>query len=178
MNYCHICGSRLVKKECINYGHNEGMIPFCPKCSEFRFPTFSTAVSAVIFNREYSKTLLIQQYGKGKNILVAGYVNKTENLEDALVREIKEEINLDVTDFYFNASEYFPNSNTLICNFITRVSNENFELTSEVDFASWYSIPEAKGAILKDSLAERFFVKALAKLDKIEAPDKSKVLCT
>ena len=67
------------------------MVPFCTKCNEFRFPMFNSAVSSVIYNKDFSKTLLVQQYGRGVNILVAGYVNKGETLEQALVREIKEE---------------------------------------------------------------------------------------
>ena len=91
MNYCFECGSKLVEKECINCGISEGMVPYCPVCGEFRFPFFNSAVSMVIFNKDLTKTLLIRQYGNDKNILVAGYVNKGENLETALVRELKEE---------------------------------------------------------------------------------------
>lgn len=166
MKYCIECGAKLAEKECINFGLSEGMIPYCPICNEFRFPVYNTAVSMVIFNADYSKSLLIQQYGKKRNILVAGYVNKTESLELALVREISEEINLDILDYKFNASEYFEKSNTLICNFIVRAKNEKFTLSQEVDYAEWYSIKNAKEVILKDSLAERFFDKALAKVCK------------
>lgn len=166
MKYCIECGAKLTEKECINFGLSEGMIPYCPICNEFRFPVYNTAVSMVIFNADYSKSLLIQQYGKKRNILVAGYVNKTESLEQALVREISEEINLDILDYKFNASEYFEKSNTLICNFIVRAKNEKFTLSQEVDYAEWYSIKNAKEVILKDSLAERFFYKALAKVCK------------
>ena len=49
----------------------------------------------------------MQQYGRGVNILVAGYVNKGETLEQALVREIKEETGLCVHTFQFNASKLF-----------------------------------------------------------------------
>ena len=141
MKYCIECGAKLIEKECINFGQSEG-----------------------IFNCDYSKSLLIQQYGRKKNILVAGYVNKCESLEQALVREIREEINLDILDYKFNASEYFEKSNTLICNFIVRSKSENFALSQEVDYAEWYSLKEAKRVILKDSLAEKFFDKAVEKV--------------
>ena len=163
MKYCIECGAKLIEKECINFGQSEGIVPYCPSCGEFRFPVYNTAVSMVIFNCDYSKSLLIQQYGRKKNILVAGYVNKCESLEQALVREIREEINLDILDYKFNASEYFEKSNTLICNFIVRSKNENFALSQEVDYAEWYSLKEAKRVILKDSLAEKFFDKAVEK---------------
>ena len=165
MKYCTECGAKLTIKECFNCGISEGMVPYCPVCGEFRFPWFNVAASVVIFNRDCSKTLFIQQYGKGKNILVAGYVNKAETLEEALIREIKEEVGLCVEKFIFNESKYFEKSNSLICNFIAVSCDETLKCNAEVDFAMWYQIDNAKEAILKDSLAEYFFKKALLKKD-------------
>ena len=161
MKYCTECGAKLTIKECFNCGISEGMVPYCPVCGEFRFPWFNVAASVVIFNRDCSKTLLIQQYGKGKNILVAGYVNKAETLEEALIREIKEEVGLCVEKFIFNESKYFEKSNSLICNFIVTTKNEEVRCNPEVDYAKWYSIEEAKNAVLKNSLAEEFLLKSL-----------------
>lgn len=169
MKYCYECGEKLIIKECFNCGISDGFFPYCPHCNEFRFPFFNSAVSCVIYNKDYSKTLLIKQYGRDWNILVAGYVNKTENLETALIREIKEEVNLDVIEYRFNASRYFEKSNSLICNFIVVVENEKFLCNPEVDSAQWYSINEAKDVILKNGLAEEFFLLSLAKLKNIAA---------
>lgn len=72
MNYCYECGHKLVMKEL----EHEGRIPFCTSCRQFRFPIFSTAISMVTLNPKRDKLLMIQQYGKPNNILVAGYVNK------------------------------------------------------------------------------------------------------
>lgn len=163
MKYCTECGTKLTEKECINYGISDGLVPYCPVCQEFRFPKYNVAVSAVIFNPDYSKILLIQQYGKTRNILVAGYVNKGENLSSTLIRELKEEVNLDVKSYKFNESEYFNASNTLICNFIVQAENEYFSLSKEVDNAEWFDIETAKNVIYKGSLAEKFLNLAISK---------------
>lgn len=165
MKYCHECGSKLITKECFNCGISEGEIPFCPKCGEFRFPIFNVAISLVIYNKDYSKTLLIKQYGRDWNILVAGYVNKTENLEETLQRELAEETGLKVAKYKYNESKYFEKSNTLICNFIVQTENENFHLNNEVDYAEWYKIKDAEIAILPDSLAQYFFKQSLCKIN-------------
>lgn len=60
MNYCEECGGRLTMKEC----GTDGMIPYCDACQTFRFPMFNSAISAIIFNPDKTKILLIQQYGK------------------------------------------------------------------------------------------------------------------
>ena len=105
MKFCIECGKKLILKESINCGISDGLVPYCENCRQYRFPTFNVAVSSIIYNKDYSKILLIKQYGKDANILVAGYVNKTENLEEALKREIKEEVGLDVVSFKFNESK-------------------------------------------------------------------------
>ena len=156
MNYCSKCGEKLILKECYNCGIYEGKIPYCPNCKKYRFPMFNCAVSMVIYNKDFSKILLIKQYGKDFNILVAGYVSKSENLETTLKRELKEEVGLDILSLQYNESQYFEKSNSLICNFIVQVKDENYKLNNEVDFAQWYSLEEAKKAVLKNGLAEYF----------------------
>lgn len=164
MKYCIECGTKLILKENFNCGISEGDIPYCTNCKEFRFPQFNTSVSMVVFNKDYTKILLIQQYGRGVNILVAGYVNKGENLEQTLKRELKEEVNLDLLSYKYNESQYFEKTNSLICNFIVTTKNEDFKLTPEVDCAKWYSIDEAKDVIYKKSLAEYFLNRAINKI--------------
>ena len=75
MSYCVKCGHELIEKE----NGIDGMVPYCPNCQEFRFPMFNSAVSALVLNPKKDKILLIQQYGRKDNILIAGYVTKGEN---------------------------------------------------------------------------------------------------
>lgn len=167
MEYCYSCGEKLISKECFNCGVSDGIFPYCPKCNEFRFPFFNSAVSMVIFNKNYSKTLLIKQYGRDWNILVAGYVNKGETLEEALLRELNEETGLLAIEYKFNASKYYEKSNSLINNFIVGVQSEKFTLNSEVDFAKWYTIDEAKEVVYRNSLAEYFLNLACTKIKRL-----------
>ena len=73
--YCQECGTALIEKEL----ENEGMVPFCPKCNQYRFPLYNVAVSMIVISRQTDKILLIKQYGRPFFILVAGYVNRTSN---------------------------------------------------------------------------------------------------
>lgn len=161
MHYCYECGTPLIQR----FLENEGDIPYCEQCGCYRFPIFSTAVSMIVLNPHRNKILLIQQYGRASNILVAGYVNKGENAEHTVVREVQEEIGLTVTDLSFNRSEYFAKSNTLMLNFSCVAESESLDNLNrqEVDKAAWYTFDEAKRAIRPQSLAERFLLHFLAK---------------
>ncbi|MEG1066780.1 MAG: NUDIX domain-containing protein [Erysipelotrichaceae bacterium] len=159
MKYCIECGTKLIDKELAN----EGIIPYCTKCNEYRFPIYSAAISCVIMNKTKDKLLLIQQYNRKANILVAGYINKGESCEEALKREIKEEINCNVIDYEFNKTSYYEKSNTLMINFSVVIDEKDLKLNEEVDEAAWFTFEEAKKEIRPNSLAEHFLLNFLTK---------------
>ena len=130
--YCQECGTALIEKEL----ENEGIVPF---------------------NRRTDKILLIKQYGRPFFILVAGYVNRTESLEHAAAREIKEETGMTVSSLRFNRTKFFEPSNTLMCNFTAFVDDESeMNTNEEIDSYQWFTKDEAKENIKKNSLAEYF----------------------
>lgn len=163
MNYCVECGTKLEMKHL----EGEGEIPFCPSCNQFRFPIFNSAVSMIVQNPDRNKILLIKQYGRDRYILVAGYINRGEGAEDAVVREVKEEIGLDVGSLKFNKSKFFEKSNTLMNNFSCVAASEDLSgMTKEVDVATWFTFEEAKKNIAPGSLAEEFLLAFLSKVEK------------
>lgn len=152
MKYCMHCGHKLDEK----YLMGEGMVPYCPECQEFRFPVYNTAVSMIVMNKELDKVLLIKQYGRDSYILVAGYVNKGEDAEDAVKREVGEEMGLQVLECHFNRSHYFAPSNTLMLNFTAIVEEGEPSPNSEIDAWKWFSVGEARARIRDKSLAQAF----------------------
>ena len=151
--HCRECGAALIKKELMG----EGIVPFCPKCGEFRFPMYNVAVSMIVVNRQTNQILLIQQYGKTSYVLVAGYVNRTESLENAVAREIKEETGMTVSEIRFNRTRFFERSNTLMCNFTAFVENDaELQTNEEIDFFAWFDYNEARRNIRPNSLAAYF----------------------
>ncbi len=164
MKHCMECGSELVLKHL----EDEGEIPYCEKCGQFRFPVFSVAVSVEVQSPDRDRILLIKQYGKDRYILVAGYINKGENAEDTVRREVMEEIGLKVHNVHFEKSEYFAPSNTLMLNFSCVAESEDLSGVSEkeIDSCCWFSREEAAREIADGSLAEKFLLRFL----KMSAP--------
>ena len=161
MKYCYECSEELEEK----YLEGEGMIPYCKKCGCFRFPIFSSAVSMVVHEPRERRILLIQQYGRTDNILVAGYINKGECAEEAAAREVREETGLEITGLSFNRSEYFAKSNTLMMNFACEVHSTDLSEVNgkEIDRAQWFSYEDALKYIKPGSLAKKFLEDFLRK---------------
>ena len=153
MSYCEECGTELVER----FLENEGIIPYCNRCKEYRFPKYNVAVSIITIDDKNRRILLIKQYGRNSYILVAGYVNKGERPEAAVARELMEEVGLTAGEIRYNSSGYFERSNTLMLNFACHIEgDEHYRLTDEVDEARWFSFEEARENIRPGSLAERF----------------------
>ncbi len=153
MKFCIECGHKL---ELRNLEH-EGLIPYCTHCEAYRFPIFSSAISVVILNETKDKTLFIQQYGKKRNILVAGYINKGESAEEAVKRELLEEIGVAPKYIEFQKSQYWSKSNALILNFYAILPSMEIKPNYEIDTYGWFNLDEALDVIAKGGLAEEFY---------------------
>lgn len=151
--HCFNCGTKLIEKEL----KGEGIVPFCENCNSFQFPMYNIAVSMIVVIEETDKIMLIKQYGNPFYILVAGYVNRGEPLENAVVREIKEETGMDVSHIKFNRTKFYEKSNTLMCNFTAFVKNDaELSTNKEIDSFHWFTKDDARKNILQNSLASYF----------------------
>ena len=161
MKYCMECGGKLELRP----HHEGGLVPWCAACRAFRHPVYSTAVIMIVMDAARERVILIQQYGRGKNILVAGYVNQGESAEDACRREVKEELGLTAAEIRYNRSEYLPRTNTLMLNFTVTVEEGDVHPNEEIDAWRWFRRDEAREAILPGSLAARFLHEYLDTLE-------------
>lgn len=104
MNYCPKCGSKLILKQ----AGDDGEIPFCNTCNQYHFDKFPTCVIALVVNEYDEAVLLKQSYISDKYCTFpAGYMQIGETAEDAIKREIKEEIGLEVQSLMYVQSLWF-----------------------------------------------------------------------
>lgn len=161
--YCPVCGEKLA----LYFHDQEGLVPYCKHCGEFRFPQFATAVSMVVTNRAKDKILLAKHNGQEDFILFAGYVKKGETAEKTVTREFREETKLNVVKYKYMSSLYHEPHNVLMLNFLVIAENGEVSLDkSELDEAQWFGFDEALAAIRKESVAETFLKNAITELKK------------
>lgn len=161
--YCTECGEQLT----LMFADGEGLIPYCKKCGEFRFPQFSTAVCMVVLNRARDKVLLAKHKGQEDFILFAGYVKKGETAEKAVSREFKEETGLNTVKAKYMGSRYHEPKNVLMLNFLMIAEDGELLLNkNELDEAEWFTVEEALNVIRKNSIAEAFLKNAAPEIKK------------
>lgn len=143
--YCPVCAASLVEK------HIGGILrPTCPRCGFILF--LDPKLVTVVVVRHENKFLLGRRGidpGKGMWSFFGGYIDRGEKVEDAAIREVKEETNLDVQlEGLIGIYSEKGNPHILIAYQASIVSDELSKLTaqpeevSELDFFTWETIPE------------------------------------
>ena len=148
--YCPHCGNRLVKKEI----GDEGLIPFCETCSVPLWDMFTTSIIAAVVDEQNEIALLRQDYvSTVSHVCVAGIMKMGESAEDAVVREVKEELGLDVEELNFVKSYPFEKKEMLMLGYRARVKKKDFTLSGEVDSAEWVPFGHALEKLREGSIA-------------------------
>lgn len=148
--YCPHCGTKADKKEI----GDEGLIPFCTKCNVPLWDMFTTCIIAAVVNEEREVALLRQNYLSAETyVCVSGIMKIGESAEETAVREIKEEIGLDVTELKFMKSYPYEKKEMLMLGFKAVVKKAEFKLSQEVDAVKWFKFEDALSQIREGSIA-------------------------
>ncbi len=151
LNFCPVCG----EKPELRQHPTDGPVAWCPACEDWRYPLFSTAVSVVVLDPARTRTLMIRQYGEPGSVFVAGYVDKGETAEDAVVREVREELGMTARELRFHRSRWYAPSETLMLHYSVTVPEDEPSPNWEVDDWEWVPIGEARSRLAPDGLAEQ-----------------------
>lgn len=148
--YCPYCGKKSIQKEI----GDEGLIPFCSNCSIPLWDMFSTCIICAVVNENQEIALLRQNYvSENSYVCVAGVMKFGESAEETVVREIKEELGLDVKQLQYIRSYPYEKKEMLMLGYKAVVRKDEFRLSGEVDSAKWFKIDEALRKIREGSIA-------------------------
>lgn len=132
---------------------DEGMIPFCEKCSVPLWDMFTTSIIAAVVNEYGEIALLRQNYVSAtKYVCVAGIMKLGESAEETVIREVKEEIGQDVENLDFIRSYPYEKREMLMLGFKATVKKKEFELSGEVDSVEWVPYQNALNKLREGSI--------------------------
>lgn len=148
--YCPHCGTKAVLKEI----GDEGRIPYCETCKVPLWDMFTTSIICAVVNEQKEVALLRQDYVSTSSfVCVAGIMKQGESAEDAVIREVKEELGLTVEQLSFVHSYPFEKKEMLMLGFRAEVKKVDFTLSGEVDAAEWVRFEDALSHLREGSIA-------------------------
>lgn len=132
--FCGKCGSSMQPKQ------DERALA-CTGCENIVYPKISPAIIVAVLGKD--KILLAKgaNFRGGFYSLVAGYADIGESLEEAVVREVKEEVGLDVRNIRYYGSQPWPLSGSLMIGFIADADDgQPIKIDQkEIADADWYT---------------------------------------
>lgn len=134
--YCGKCGAR------ISLDAKEGG-KICKQCGHKTYTRISPAVIMAVIKE--GKILLAQSpRHRGKfHTVLAGFVEPGESLEETVLREIKEEVNIEVGNIRYFGSQSWPFPDSLMVGFMADYqSGELIPDQVEISHADWYGPQE------------------------------------
>jgi len=140
--FCGVCGSPTAS---VDAGH----VRRCtnPDCATDHFPRTDPAVIMAVTAGD--RLLLGRQasWPPGMYSVLAGFVEPGETLEEAVAREVMEEVGIPVTDVSYHSSQPWPFPSSIMLGFNARATRTELRLDrSEIDDAHWFTRAELRAS--------------------------------
>lgn len=151
--FCGVCGAPTRSEE-------NGHVRRCtnPVCATPFFPQISPAIIVLIEYKpegEEPKCLLSKRQTSDGLVCstFAGFVEVGESLEEAVVREVKEEVSVSVTHLRYVNSQPWPFSSSLMVGFVAEAENIEFQVDGEeIKDAGWFSARQIQELLKRDQI--------------------------
>jgi len=130
--YCGRCGAKTHRLR-------TERAAFCTDCNLITYPRISPAIIVLVQKGDQILLARSPNFPAGMHSVIAGFVEPGETLEEAVHREVAEEVGITINMLRYVASEPWPFPNSLMCGFVAahaggEITIDNNEITS----AGWF----------------------------------------
>ena len=152
--FCGRCGAMTQVDE-------KDMMLKCPKCGQVHYPRIAPAIIVAIRNED---KLLMAQHSYHDTIryaLIAGFVEPGESIEEAVHREVLEEVGIKIKNLNYKKSQSWPFPNSLMLAFEAEYESGEIKVDGdEIVKAKWFKKDEinryASDISISDWLIQEF----------------------
>lgn len=130
--FCGVCGGKLNE-------HPDEVARQCPACGHVEYPGISPAV--IVRVEKEGKILLARHVQRSRDFFtcIAGYLEVGESAEDAVRREVREEVGLEISGVRYAGSQHWPYPNQLMLAFAAQWAAGELRLQpEEISDAQWF----------------------------------------
>jgi len=134
--FCSICGKSNL------YNDKEGAFE-CMCNSILKYPTISPCIITLIHDEDQILLGRSKFFPPNMYSTLAGFIEAGENAEEALIREVKEEVNVNVSDIEYCSSQSWPFPAQLMLGYFCKYKSGKIILNdNELEDARWFNIHE------------------------------------
>ena len=134
--FCGRCGAKTQIDE-------KDMMLKCPECGQMHYPRIAPAIIVAIRNED---KLLMAQHSYHETIryaLIAGFVEPGESIEEAVHREVSEEVGIKIKNLKYLKSQSWPFPNSLMLGFEAEYDSGDIKVDGdEIVKAKWFKKDE------------------------------------
>jgi NAD+ diphosphatase len=126
----------------------------CPQCGLQQFPRISPAVIVRVERGDRILLARSPHFAPGVYSALAGFVEPGESLEETVLREVREEVGVSVTNLRYFGSQPWPFPNSLMIGFVADYeSGEIRPQAGEIEDAGWFGVDDLPGLPSRYSIA-------------------------
>jgi NAD+ diphosphatase len=128
----------------------------CPRCGLLHFPRLAPAI--IVLVRRGDKLLLARSrhFMPGMYSVLAGFVEPGESLEEAIAREVREEVGIEVKDLTYFGSQPWPFPHSLMVGFTATYAGGEISFNDdEIENAGWFAVDNLPHIPGKISISRR-----------------------
>ena len=135
-SFCSICGKSNL------YNDKEGAFE-CKCNSSPKYATISPCIITLIHDEDQILLGRSKFFPPNMYSTLAGFIEAGENAEEALIREVKEEVNVNVSEIEYHSSQSWPFPAQLMLGYFCKYKSGNIVLNdNELEDARWFNINE------------------------------------
>jgi NAD+ diphosphatase len=142
--YCGRCGAPMEVKKTERAKE-------CPQCGLLHFPRLAPAIIVLIQRGRQLLLARSHRFPSGMHSVLAGFVEPGETLEEAVVREVREEVGINIKDIRYFGSQPWPFPHSLMIGFTATYESGEITLEDpEIAEAGWFTadnLPSLPGKI-------------------------------
>lgn len=146
--HCSACGTETEVR-------HAGSVRMCPGCAREWFPRTDPAIIVAVLDPD-GRLLLGRQpaWPQGRLSVFAGFVETGESLEQAVHREVAEEVGLPLTAVAYLGSQPWPFPRSLMVGFVARTDQVEVKVRAEeIESARWFTRPDLESALVDGAVS-------------------------
>ncbi len=151
--FCGKCGT-------LTQDSSKELARTCPDCGHTNFPRVSPAVIMSVIRNDKILLGRSPHFPPGMYSTLAGFVEPGETLEEAVKREVFEEVGLEVDTIQYNGSQPWPFPHSMMIGFSANYLRGEIVIDhNELEDANWFSINDLPPLPRKGTIARHLIDK-------------------